>query len=128
MTRFFGPQCILKNILLSWKYLFRLIWVTSISNVSNYMVVWMVMNPATLIFTKNNGKNPVQEVMISMFCLPNPIFMSLFLTCQKYVFWSQPTLPLVTMSLFLLFFFLKSSLSQIQRNIHTSDKYILSLI
>ena len=37
--------------------------------------------------------------------------MSLFLSCQKYVFWAQPTLPLVTMSLIILFF-LKSSLTQ----------------
>ena len=28
------------------------------------------------------------------------MLMSLFLSCQKYVFWTQPTLPLVTMSLF----------------------------
>ena len=65
-----------------------------------------VMNSVTLIFAKIFGnKSCLSGDDINVLSLPYPLFMSLFLSCQKYVFGSQPTLPFFPMSLILLFFF-----------------------
>ena len=68
----------------------------------------------THIFTKNNRKNPVFEVMTSMF-LANPTLClcHYFFPVRNMVLGPKPTLPIFPMSLILLFFFLKASLSKI---------------
>ena len=69
--------------------------------------VWNILNLMTHIFTKNNRKKSCfWSDDINVFSQPYPMFMSLFLSCQKYGFGSQthPTyFPDVTN--FTLFFF-----------------------
>ena len=75
-------------------------------NISNYMVEWMGLNSVTLIFTKNNVKNPVQEVMIWMF-KPTLPYIYVTISYLSEICFLVPTHPTFSddVTLFTLFFF-----------------------